>query len=163
MTLSISRHKLCRMHHPRIRVSKLSSNPSRATSEKSAIVPPAANSYRDCPVQTVENEPIDSIIPSFRQCVASCRHRAIEPQDDLTAGMATLIGMSTPCRKAGLLLSKVQGSLGRSDDDVLVIPAPTVLLNPTIDRALIDREREQDPQAARAESLAGSATTSRAT
>ena len=56
--------------------------------------------------------------------------RALEP------GLASLptsmvIGISTAYRKKGLLYSKFQKHFGRDDSDVLVIKAPTTLLNPT--------------------------------
>lgn len=78
-------------------------------------------------------------------------YRAIVP------GMATiadamLIGISSPYRKAGLLYQKYRSHFGR-DGDVLVVKAPSLLLNPTLDRAIIGRALEEDPAAARAEWL----------
>lgn len=77
-------------------------------------------------------------------------YQAIKP------GLATLpgsilIGISSPYRRAGLLYEKWRKHYGKDDDDVLVIRAPSILLNPTLDRAIIDKALEEDPQAAAAE------------
>ena len=79
-------------------------------------------------------------------------YRAILP------GMATipgamLIGISSPYRKAGLLWKKFKAHFGK-DGDVLVIKAPSLLLNPTLDPKIVDRALEDDPEAAKAEWLA---------
>jgi hypothetical protein len=79
-------------------------------------------------------------------------YRAILP------GMATLpgsllIGISSPYRKAGLLYKKFREHFGR-DGDVLVIKAPSIALNPTLDKRIIARALEEDPAAASAEWLA---------
>lgn len=75
-------------------------------------------------------------------------YRAILPGLATTGGM--LVGISSPYRKVGLLHAKHRDHFGR-DGDVLVIKAPTMLLNPTIDAAVIARAKESDPEAARAE------------
>jgi hypothetical protein len=64
-----------------------------------------------------------------------------------------LIGISSPYRKGGLLYTKFKKHFGQNDDDVLVIKAPTAVLNPTIDQSIIDKAMEDDPAAARAEWL----------
>jgi hypothetical protein len=64
-----------------------------------------------------------------------------------------LIGISSPYRKAGLLYAKFTKHFGQDDDGCLVIQAPTAVLNPTIDQAIIDKAMEDDPAAARAEWL----------
>ena len=79
-------------------------------------------------------------------------YRAILP------GMATmpgamLIGISSPYRKAGLLWKKFKAHFGK-DGDVLVIKAPSLLLNPTLDPQIVERALEDDPEAAKAEWLA---------
>ncbi|MEW6438812.1 MAG: hypothetical protein AB1508_16765 [Pseudomonadota bacterium] len=79
-------------------------------------------------------------------------YRAIVP------GMATLpgamlIAISTPYRRAGLLYRKYRDHFGQ-DGDVLVIKAPSTLLNPTLDQAIIDRAMIEDPIAASAEWMA---------
>jgi hypothetical protein len=79
-------------------------------------------------------------------------YRAIMP------GMATLrgsmlVGISSPYRKAGLLHQKFTRYFGKDDDDVLVIRAPSLVLNPTLDRSIVDQALEDDPAAARSEWL----------
>jgi hypothetical protein len=74
-------------------------------------------------------------------------------------GLATLpgsmlIGISSPYRRAGLLYEKWREHYGKDDDDVLVIRAPSTVLNPTLDRRIIDEALARDPVAARADWLA---------
>ncbi len=74
----------------------------------------------------------------------------------LRPGMATLpgsmlIGISSPYRRSGLLFEKFKSLFGRNDNDGLFIKAPTVALNPTIDRAIIEKAYADDPAAAAAE------------
>jgi hypothetical protein len=64
-----------------------------------------------------------------------------------------VIGISSPYRKKGLLYDRFKRHFGK-EGDVLVIRAPTRVLNPTIDQAIIDEALEEDPAAARAEWLA---------
>lgn len=66
-----------------------------------------------------------------------------------TGGM--LIGISSPYRRAGLLFRKYQTSFGQNDPNALVIQAPSVKLNPTIEASAVIRAREMDPEGARAE------------
>ena len=73
----------------------------------------------------------------------------------LKPGLATLpgamiIGISSPYRRAGLLYEKWRKHYGQ-DGDVLVIKAPSIVFNPTLDRSIIDRAYEEDPAAAAAE------------
>jgi hypothetical protein len=80
----------------------------------------------------------------------------IETYNAIKPGLATLpgsmlIGISSPYRKSGLLYTNYKKFYGVDDDDILVIKAPTDLLNPTIDPAIISRAFEDDPQVARAE------------
>jgi hypothetical protein len=77
----------------------------------------------------------------------------------LKPGLATLpdsmlIGISSPYRRTGLLYNKFKKHFGRDDDDVLVIRAPSTMLNPTLDVSIIAKALEDDPAAARAEWLA---------
>ena len=79
-------------------------------------------------------------------------YRAVKP------GMATLkdallIGISSPYRKSGLLYQKYSEHFGK-DGNVLVIRAPSLLLNPTLDESIVNEALEADPAAARAEWLA---------
>ena len=76
-------------------------------------------------------------------------YRAILPALASTGGM--LIGISSPYRQAGLLYQKHREHFGKDGDDVLVIQAPTSVLNPTLDVSIMDRARKSDPEAARSE------------
>jgi hypothetical protein len=76
--------------------------------------------------------------------------------DAVTPGMATLpgsmlIGISTPHRKSGLLFNKWKQYFGKNDDHTLVVQAPSLLLNPTLDPAIVARAMEDDPAVAAAE------------
>jgi hypothetical protein len=64
-----------------------------------------------------------------------------------------VIGISTPYRKSGLLYRKYKQHYGQSGD-ILVIKAPTRLLNPTIPQDVVDRALEEDFAAAQAEWMA---------
>lgn len=82
----------------------------------------------------------------------------VETYQALKPGMATmpgamLVGISSPYRKSGLLYKKYQQHYGKPGN-VLVIKAPTAILNPTIDPAVIADALAEDPAAARAEWLA---------
>ncbi len=77
-------------------------------------------------------------------------YRAVLPSLATLPG-AMLIGISSPYRKSGLLFEKWKAHLGKNSDDVLVIQAPSLALNPTLDPAIVARAYEADPQAARAE------------
>jgi hypothetical protein len=75
----------------------------------------------------------------------------------LVPGTATLngqiIGISSPFMKSGLLFDKWQRHFGKDDDDVLVIQAPSLKLNPTLDPAVIEQALADDPASAAAEWL----------
>jgi hypothetical protein len=65
-----------------------------------------------------------------------------------------IIGISSPHRQKGLLFQKFEEHFGQDSDDVLVIKAPTRLMNPLIDvlePGLIDKAMEEDPDRAAAE------------
>jgi len=62
-----------------------------------------------------------------------------------------LIAISSPYRRAGLLWKKYKEHFGRDDDDVLVVMAPSVVMNPTLDQALVAKSIEEDPAANKAE------------
>jgi hypothetical protein len=81
----------------------------------------------------------------------------VELYKAIVPGMATLdrsmlVGISTPYRRAGLLHQKYKDHFGKAGD-VLVIQAPSTVLNPTLDPAIVARALEEDPAAARAEWL----------
>lgn len=76
-------------------------------------------------------------------------YRAAVPALATTPG-SLMIGISSPYRRAGLLWRKFKKHWGR-DGDVLVVRAPTRLLNPLIDEQLIADALEDDPEGAKAE------------
>jgi hypothetical protein len=77
-------------------------------------------------------------------------YRALRPGLASLPG-SMLIGISTPYARNGLLYKKFRDHFGKDSPDTLVIKAPTRLLNPTIDQAIIDAAIAEDPAAARAE------------
>ena len=76
-------------------------------------------------------------------------YKAVRPSLVRTGGL--LVGISSPYRKVGLLHQKYKSSFGVDDDDVLVIQAATGQLNPTIDKAKINKEYIADPESAASE------------
>jgi hypothetical protein len=78
----------------------------------------------------------------------------IECARALLPGLATTNGMlailSSPYRRLGLLYQRHRDHFGQNGD-VLVIQAPSHLLNPTLDAALIEAHRAADPEASLAE------------
>nr|WP_246718505.1 hypothetical protein [Bradyrhizobium elkanii] len=81
-----------------------------------------------------------------------------ETYNAIKPGLASLpgslvIGISSPYRKSGLLYQKYRDHYGK-DSKILVIKAPTRLLNPLIDQSIIDEAMAEDPAAASAEWLA---------
>ena len=81
----------------------------------------------------------------------------VETYRALMPGLATLpgamlIGISSPYRRAGLLHQKFKDHFGRPGD-VLVVKATSMMLNPTLDQAIIDQALIDDPAAAKAEWL----------
>jgi len=115
----------------------------------------ATNSFRAVRGRSVLLAVLDEV--SFWMDERSARpdtetYAAIKP-GLATLPNAMLVGISTGYRKSGLLWNKFKAHYGRDDADVLVIKAPTAALNPTIDRAVIDKALEDDPQAARSEWL----------
>ena len=62
-----------------------------------------------------------------------------------------LVAISSPYRRAGLLFTKFRDHFGKDSDDVLVIKAPTNLLNPTFPADVIAKAYEEDPAVAAAE------------
>jgi hypothetical protein len=65
-----------------------------------------------------------------------------------------LIAISSPYRKAGLMFNKWKVAFGKDDPRVLVVRAPSALLNPTVDQAGIDAALADDPEAAKSEWMA---------
>lgn len=77
-------------------------------------------------------------------------YRAIRPCM-ATIPTAMLVIISTPYRRQGLLYEKYTKSFGKDDERVLVVLAPSLVLNPTLDQGLIDEAMADDAAAARAE------------
>jgi hypothetical protein len=82
----------------------------------------------------------------------------VETYHAVMPGLATLpgsmlVGISSPHKKNGLLYEKWREHYGR-EGDILVIRAPSMTLNPTIDQRIIDDAMQRDPAVARAEWLA---------
>lgn len=82
-----------------------------------------------------------------------------ETYNAILPGLATLpdamlVGISSPYRRSGLLFERWRTHYGKADDDVLVIRAPSIVLNPTLSQAMIDAAIERDPDAAAAEWMA---------
>jgi hypothetical protein len=66
----------------------------------------------------------------------------------------TLIGISSPYRKAGLLYERWKKYYGQNDPNVLVVRAPSIVLNPTLSQFEIDEAIAENPQKFKAEYLA---------
>lgn len=77
--------------------------------------------------------------------------RALRPGLATTSGLLCIL--SSPYRKAGLLFERHRRFFGKSDADVLVIQAPSKLLNPTLDVGMLASERQTDAFAAQSEWL----------
>jgi hypothetical protein len=74
----------------------------------------------------------------------------------LLPGMATIpqammFGISSPHAKKGLLYKKYRDDFGKTSDDVLVIQAPSHVMNPVLNTRDRDRQLIEDPARARAE------------
>jgi hypothetical protein len=77
-------------------------------------------------------------------------YRAIAPSLATLPG-SMLIGISSPYKRSGLLYAKWKQHFGNDSDGILVIQAPTVVLNSTIDRSIIERAYSEDASAAASE------------
>jgi hypothetical protein len=78
-------------------------------------------------------------------------YKALRPALSTLQPESMLIGIATPYRKGGLLYRKYSEHFGKDTDDVLVIQAPSIVLNPTLDQADIDAALAEDPAGAGAE------------
>ena len=76
-------------------------------------------------------------------------YRALLP--GLATLNGTLIAISSPYRRAGILYSKFKQYFGQDSDDVLFIKAATRTLNPLIDQSVIDQAMAEDAASASAE------------
>lgn len=82
----------------------------------------------------------------------------IETYHAVMPGLATLpgsllVGISSPHKKSGLLYEKWREHFG-GDGDIVVIRAPSMTLNPTLDQRIVDDAMARDPAVARAEWMA---------
>jgi hypothetical protein len=77
--------------------------------------------------------------------------RALLPGLATTGGMLCIL--SSPYRKLGLLYQRHRDHFGQDDADVLVIQAPSRLLNPTLNEGVIASAQEADAFAAASEWL----------
>ncbi len=80
----------------------------------------------------------------------------LELYNALTPGMSTikqaqLFGISTPYAKKGLLYKKYAENFGQDSDDILVVQAPSHVMNPILDTRDRDRQMIDDPAVGRAE------------
>ena len=112
----------------------------------------STNSHR-----TVRGRPIHIAI--FDECAFWRSEESATPDEEVYAAIkpalasipgSMIIGITTAYKKSGLAYKKCMKHYGKSGD-VLVIKAPTRVLNPTIDQSIIDDAMEDDPAAARAE------------
>ena len=62
-----------------------------------------------------------------------------------------IICLSTPHARRGVLWDAYCESYGRDDDNIVFWQAPSLLMNPTLDRSAIDLAYRNDPKAAQAE------------
>jgi hypothetical protein len=76
-------------------------------------------------------------------------YRALLP--GLATLSGTLIAISSPYRRAGILYSKFKQHFGQDSDEVLFIKAATRTLNPLIDQTVIDQAMAEDAASASAE------------
>ena len=90
----------------------------------------------------------------FDECAFYRDERSANPDEELYAAInpglarvsgSILIGISTPHRKAGLLYRKFADHYGRDDSDILVIRAPSITMNPTLNQSIIEAALQEDP------------------
>jgi hypothetical protein len=86
----------------------------------------------------------DSATPDFEV------YRAVTPSL-ATLPNSMLIAISSPYRKAGLLYDKWKACFGKDDEEVLVVQASSLQLNPSLDPGVVARAYAADPAAAMAE------------
>ncbi|KNY13093.1 hypothetical protein AKG11_30940 [Shinella sp. SUS2] len=81
-------------------------------------------------------------------------YSALRPGLSTLAPESMIIGISSPYKKSGLLYEKYQKHFGKESDRVLVIQAPSMVMNPTLDPIEVEEAMEEDPEKAKAEWLA---------
>jgi hypothetical protein len=77
-------------------------------------------------------------------------YRAVRPSQATLPG-SMLIGISSPHSKSGLLYGKWREFFGKDDDNVLVIQAASLQLNPALDPREVEQAFADDPAIAKAE------------
>jgi len=77
-------------------------------------------------------------------------YRALTPSLT-TIPNSMMVLISTPYKRSGLLYDRWKDCYGKNDDRTLVIQASSVQLNPLIDLAEVEADREKDPLAAKSE------------
>jgi hypothetical protein len=75
--------------------------------------------------------------------------RALRPSLATTGG--PLISISSPYARKGELWKAYKRHYAKDDSDVLVIQAPSLIMNPGLDKSFVDRQYDDDPVAAAAE------------
>jgi hypothetical protein len=115
----------------------------------------STNSYRAVRGRSVLVSIFDEV--AFWQDERSSRPD-VETYNAVKPSLATLpnsmiVAISSGYKKSGLLWTKYKAHYGQSDDDILVVKAPSLTLNPTLDQTIIDKALEDDPAAARSEWL----------
>ena len=76
-------------------------------------------------------------------------HRALRPALSTTRGL--LVAISSPWSKRGLMYQQWRKHHGRDGDPVLTWVAPSAVMNPTLDAAMIEEALTDDPVAAKTE------------
>jgi hypothetical protein len=108
----------------------------------------ATNSYRSIRGRSILHACLDEA--AFWQQDHSSRPD-VETYAAIKGGLrlpgSTLTIISTPYRRTGLLYDKFAKHYGKDDDNVLVIKAPSLVLNPTLDRSMIEQALADDPSA----------------
>ena len=80
-------------------------------------------------------------------------YAALKPGMLTLKDQAMLVAISTPMTKSGLLWEKFSKHYGQDDDDVLVVKATSLQLNPLLDDATIEADIASDPVKYRSEYL----------
>jgi hypothetical protein len=80
-------------------------------------------------------------------------YAALRPGMRTLRDQAMMIGISTPMTRTGLLYEKFSKHYGKDDDDVLVVKATSMQLNPLLDAQDIEAEIATDPAKYRSEYL----------
>jgi len=120
----------------------------------------ATSSYRSLRGRTVALAILDEVC-FFRDESGNYQNPDTEIYNALSPGTMTMrkagggmiVGISTVYRKSGLLYSKWRQYHGDSDSDILVIRAPSITFNPTLDQHAIDADIALDPARGEAEWL----------